>query len=210
MIIIGIAGGTGSGKSTVVKRIADYFTENDVAILPLDAYYKDNSHIPLEDRRAVNFDHPNAIEYDLIIKHVEDLKEGKEIPCPIYSYISCTRDERTVPIKPAHVVIIEGILSLTDPKLRQMMDVKLYVDCEADIRLIRVINRDTKERGRDVETVMQRYKETVRPMHDQFIEPTKHFADVIVPRGGHNTVAINMVINFIEKALREKGEFPWH
>lgn len=210
MIIIGIAGGTGSGKTTVVKRISEFFPESDVAILPLDAYYKDNGHVPIEERRDINFDHPNSIEYDLIVKHIKELKEGKTIPCPMYSYITCTRDEKSIPVAPAHVVIVEGILALTDPQLRDMMDVKLFVDCEADLRLIRVITRDTKERGRDAETVMQRYMDTVRPMHDQFIEPTKHFADVIVPKGGHNKVAINMVINFIEKALREQGEYPWH
>jgi len=209
MIILGIAGGTGSGKTTVVKRISEHFSKDDVAILPLDAYYKDNSHIPIEKRREINFDHPNAIEYELIIEHIKALKNEETIQCPIYSYISCTRDEKTIPIKPAHVLIIEGILSLTDETLRDMMDVKIYVDCDADLRLMRVISRDTQERGRDAETVMKRYLETVRPMHDQFIEPTKRFADIIVPKGGHNTVAINMVINFIEKALREKGEYPW-
>lgn len=210
MIIIGIAGGTGSGKTTVVKRISEYFSENDVAILPLDAYYKDSSHISVEERRAINFDHPNAIEYPLISQHIQELKEGKTIPCPIYSYITCTRDEKTIPVKPAHVVIVEGILSLTDDQLRNAMDVKIYVDCEADLRLMRVISRDTKERGRDAETVMKRYLETVRPMHEQFIEPTKRYADIIVPKGGHNKVAVNMVINFIEKALREQGDYPWH
>lgn len=210
MIIIGIAGGTGSGKTTVVKRISDYFPDSDVAILPLDAYYKDNSHISIEERRDINFDHPNSIEYELIAKHIKQLKAGETIQCPIYSYITCTRDEKTIPVKPAHVVIVEGILSLTDQKLRDEMDVKLFVDCEADLRLMRVINRDTKERGRDTDTVMQRYLDTVRPMHDQFIEPMKRFADIIVPKGGHNKVAINMVINFIEKALREQGEYPWH
>jgi len=209
MIILGIAGGTGSGKTTVVKRISEHFSKDDVAILPLDAYYKDNSHIPIEKRREINFDHPNAIEYELIIEHIKALKNEETIQCPIYSYISCTRDEKTIPIKPAHVLIIEGILSLTDETLRDMMDVKIYVDCDADLRLMRVISRDTQERGRDAETVMKRYLETVRPMHDQFIEPTKRFADIIVPKGGHNTVAINIVINFIEKALREKGEYPW-
>ncbi len=210
MIIIGIAGGTGSGKTTVVKRISEYFPKNDVAILPLDAYYKDSSHIPEEERRSINFDHPNSIEYELINKHIEQLKKGQTVQCPIYSYITCTRSEKTIPIAPAHVVIVEGILSLTDEKLRDLMDVKIFVDCEADLRLMRVINRDTKERGRDAETVMERYLETVRPMHDQFIEPTKRFADIIVPKGGHNKVAINMVINFIERVLREKGDYPWH
>lgn len=210
MIIIGIAGGTGSGKTTVVNRISKYFPKENVAILPLDAYYRDNGHLPLEERKEMNFDHPNSIEYDLIIEHITQLKAGKTIQCPIYSYITCTRDTKTIPVSPAHVLIIEGILSLTNPALRQMMDVKLYVDCEADMRLMRVINRDTVERGRDAATVMKRYLETVRPMHEQFIEPTKHYADVIVPKGGHNKVAINMVINFIEKALREEGQYSWH
>lgn len=210
MIIIGIAGGTGSGKTTVVKRISEFFSENDVSILPLDAYYKDNGHIPIESRRDINFDHPNSIEYELITQHIKELKEGKTVQCPIYSYITCTRSLEAIPINPSHVVIIEGILSLTDESLRNLMDVKIYVDCEADLRLMRVINRDTKERGRDADTVMSRYLETVRPMHDQFIEPTKRFADIIVPKGGHNTVAIDMVINFIDKALREQGEYPWH
>lgn len=210
MIIIGIAGGTGSGKTTVVKRISEYFSENDVAMLPLDAYYKDNGHISIEERRNINFDHPNSIEYELITQHIQDLKDGKTVECPIYSYITCKRSEETISIKPSHVVIIEGILSLTDEALRNLMDVKIYVDCEADLRLMRVIKRDTQERGRDADTVMNRYLETVRPMHDQFIEPMKRFADIIVPKGGHNKVAINMVINFIDKALREQGEYPWH
>ena len=210
MIIIGIAGGTGSGKTTVVKRISEYFSKNAVAMLPLDAYYKDNGHISIEERRNINFDHPNSIEYELITKHLQELKEGKTVECPIYSYITCERSNETISIKPSHVVIVEGILSLTDEPLRNLMDVKIYVDCEADLRLMRVIKRDTKERGRDADTVMNRYLETVRPMHDQFIEPTKRFADIIVPKGGHNKVAINMVINFIDKALREQGEYPWH
>ena len=210
MIIIGIAGGTGSGKTTVVQRIADFFPQGDVAILPLDAYYKDGSHLPLEERRKINFDHPNSIEYDLIIEHIKALKTGKTIQCPNYSYITCTRDSKTTAITPAHVLIVEGILSLTNPDLREIMDVKLFVDCEADMRLMRVIQRDTIERGRDAQTVMTRYLETVRPMHEQFIEPTKHYADIIVPKGGHNTVAINMVINFIEKALREEGDYSWY
>ncbi len=210
MIIIGIAGGTGSGKTTVVKRISEYFSGNDIALLPLDAYYKDSSHLPIEERRHINFDHPNSIEFDLIIEHINALKKGQTIPCPIYSYITCTRNEKTIPTHPAHVLIVEGILSLTHPGLRDMMDVKLFVDCEADLRLMRVIQRDTQERGRDASTVMQRYLETVRPMHDQFIEPSKHFADVIVPKGGHNNVAINMVIGFIEKALQKEGEYPWY
>lgn len=210
MIIIGIAGGTGSGKTTVVQRIENYFPQGDVAILPLDAYYKDNSHLNLEDRRNINFDHPDAIEYELIIEHIKALKSGKTIQCPNYSYITCTRDSKTTTITPAHVLIVEGILSLTNPNLREIMDVKLFVDCEADMRLMRVIQRDTIERGRDAQTVMTRYLETVRPMHEQFIEPTKQYADIIVPKGGHNTVAINMVINFIEKALREEGDYSWH
>lgn len=210
MIIIGIAGGTGSGKTTVVKRISEYFPDNDVAILPLDAYYKDNSHIPMEERKKINFDHPNSIEYPLIIEHIKELRNGNSVECPIYSYITCTRSEESITIKPSDVVIVEGILALTDEDLRDSLDVKLFVDCEADLRLMRVIQRDTKERGRDAETVMERYLETVRPMHDQFIEPMKRYADIIVPKGGHNKVAINMVINFIEKALKENGDYPWH
>ncbi len=209
MIIIGIAGGTGSGKSTVVNRIAEHFDNNDIAILPLDSYYKDNSDIPIEERRDINFDHPNAIEYELITQHIKELKEGKTVQCPIYSYITCTRSKETVAIKPAHVLIVEGILCLTNKELRDTMDVKIFVDCEADLRLIRVVNRDIKERGRDAATVMLRYLETVRPMHEQFIEPTKNYADIIVPKGGHNRVAINMMINFIEKALLDSGEYKW-
>lgn len=201
MLIIGIAGGTGSGKSTVVRKILDRLPESEVAILPQDSYYRDSSHLPLEERLEINFDHPDSIEFELLTKHLKDLRKGKTIDQPIYSYLTCTRASETIPVKPCHVIIVEGILVLTNAELRKMMDLKVFVDADADDRLIRVINRDIVERGRSVNKVMERYEQTVKPMHVQFIEPTKRFADIIVPQGGNNHIAIEILTNYIEKNL---------
>ena len=201
MLIVGIAGGTGSGKTTVVKKIINKLPKESVAILSQDSYYKDQSHLPLEERQKINFDHPNAIEFDLLIKHIKMLKQGLSIEEPIYSYITCTRSDKTIHIKPKDVIIVEGILVLTIPELRKLFDIKVFVDADADDRLIRVIRRDIRERGRDVETVLKRYLETVKPMHEQFIEPSKRYADLIVPEGGNNTVAIDILVSIIEKYL---------
>jgi uridine kinase len=201
MLIIGIAGGTGSGKTTVVRKIIDRLPKDEVAILPQDSYYKDNSHLPLEDRQKINFDHPDAIEFDLLVEHIKLLKANKSVQQPIYSYITCTRSDTTIEVKPRDVIIIEGILILGHPQLRELMDLKVFVDAEPDDRLIRVIQRDISERGRTIDKVLNRYDETVKPMHLQFIEPTKRYADLIVPQGGNNHIAIDILTHFIERNL---------
>ncbi|HRV88818.1 MAG TPA: uridine kinase [Prolixibacteraceae bacterium] len=203
MLIIGIAGGTGSGKTTVVNKIAESFTEGEVAILYQDAYYYDNSHLSLEERRKKNFDHPESIEFPLMVEHIKALKEGHSIEQPTYSFISCTRQAETIRIEPRHVLIVEGILCLADESLRRLMDVKVFVDCASDVRLSRVIRRDIMERGRNVEMVLDRYEKTVRPSHMQFIEPTKNFADIIVPQGGLNLKAIEILTNYIKQILKK-------
>ena len=201
MLIVGIAGGTGSGKTTVVRKIIERLPKDEVAVLSQDSYYKDNSHLPLEERRKLNFDHPNAIEFDLLVSHLQMLREGKTIHQPVYSYITSTRSSETILVKPRDVIIVEGILVLTNKQLRDMFDIKVFVYADADDRLIRVIRRDIRERGRDVEQVLQRYTATVKPMHEQFIEPSKKYADIIVPEGGNNEVAINMLASIIEKNI---------
>ncbi|MBP7504726.1 MAG: uridine kinase [Prolixibacteraceae bacterium] len=203
MLIIGIAGGTGSGKTTVVNKIAESFTEGEVAILYQDAYYYDNSHLSLEERRKKNFDHPESIEFPLMVEHIKALKEGHSIEQPTYSFISCTRQAETIRIEPRHVLIVEGILCLADESLRRLMDVKVFVDCASDVRLSRGIRRDIMERGRNVEMVLDRYEKTVRPSHMQFIEPTKNFADIIVPQGGLNLKAIEILTNYIKQILKK-------
>lgn len=204
MIVIGIAGGTGSGKTTVVREITKKLYPAKVVVISQDAYYRDNAHLPLEERQKINFDHPDAIEFELLVNHLQELKTGKKVEQPIYSYLTCTRSDETIPIEPHKVVIIEGILCLTQPDLRKMMDIKVFVDCEADLRLSRVIQRDIIERGRGVDQTLKRYEETVRPMHLQFIEPSKRYADIIVPQGGKNKVAINILTQFISNQLSKE------
>jgi len=202
MLVIGIAGGTGSGKTTVVRKIMERLPKGEVAILPQDSYYKDSSHLPLEERLEINFDHPDSIEWELLTEHLNELKHGKTIKQPIYSYLTCTRASETIPVQPCQVVIVEGILVLCNHKLRKMMDLKVFVDADPDDRLIRVINRDIVERGRSVNKVMERYERTLKPMHLQFIEPTKRFADLIVPQGGNNDIAIDILTNYILTNLK--------
>ncbi len=202
MLIIGIAGGTGSGKTTVVNKILNSFPAGEVAVIPQDSYYKDSSHIPPEDRSKINFDEPAAIEWTLLVDHLRRLKEGKTIDMPTYSYLTCTRQEETVTVAPRDVVIVEGILVLNDPELRDMMDVKVFVDADPDDRLIRVIARDCISRGRTPQMVIDRYQDVLKPMHCQYIEPSKRFADIIVPQGGSNIVAINLLTDYIESRLR--------
>lgn len=204
MIIIGIAGGTGSGKTTVVKKILESIPREKVAIISQDAYYRDNGHISLEERQKINFDHPESIEFELLIDHLKKMKKREAIEQPIYSYLTCTRSEETIKITPKNVVIVEGILCLTQAKLRKLMDIKVFVDCDADVRLSRVIQRDIIERGRGIKQTLTRYEETVRPMHLQFIEPSKSFADIIVPQGGQNKVAIDILTQYIQKQIHEK------
>lgn len=203
MLIIGIAGGTGSGKTTVVNKIINSLPAGEVAVLPQDSYYKDSSHVPVEERCNINFDEPAAIEWSLLHKHLEDLKEGRSIQMPTYSYLTCTRQKETVLVEPRDVVIVEGILVLTQPEMRNIMDVKVFVDADADDRLIRVISRDIIERGRTAQMVIDRYEGILKPMHQQYIEPSKRFADLIVPQGGNNIVAINLLTDYIEARLRK-------
>ena len=201
MIIIGIAGGTASGKSTVVRKIIEKFQSGEVAGLPQDSYYKDSSHIPPEQRSKINFDEPAAIEWPLLVNHLKKLKAGRAVEVPTYSYLTCTRQPETIHVEPRDVVIVEGILVLNDPELRNMMDVKVFVDADADDRLIRLIARDCIERGRTPEMVISRYQEVLKPMHCQYIEPSKRFADLIVPQGGANTVAMRLLTDYIESRL---------
>lgn len=201
MLVIGIAGGTGSGKTTVVRKIMERLPLGEVVVIPQDSYYKDSSHIPAEERQKINFDHPDSIEFELLVTHLKKLKANQTIQQPVYSYLTCTRQSETIEVAPRDVIIVEGILILFNPELRNLMDLKVFVDAEADDRLMRVIMRDIAERGRTVEKVLGRYDETVKPMHLQFIEPTKRFADLIVPQGGNNHIAIDILTNFIESNL---------
>ena len=204
MLVIGIAGGSGSGKTTVVNAITSRLKEK-VVIIPQDSYYKDSSHLPMEERQQINFDHPDAIDFKLLCQQLAELKEGKTIEQPVYSYITCSRSKtETVTVAPADVIIIEGILVFTCKELRDQMDIKIFVDADDDDRLMRVMARDILERGKTVETVIERYTKTVKPMYLQFIEPSKRYADIIIPQGGHNKVAINMISATVEKSLREK------
>ena len=201
MIIIGIAGGTGSGKTTVVRKIVDSLPKGEVVVLPQDSYYKDSSHVPVEERQNINFDHPNAFDWELLTSQIAQLKQGRAIEQPTYSYLTCTRQPETIHIEPKNVIIVEGILALCDSDLRSQMDLKIFVDADSDERLIRVISRDIVERGRTAEDVMKRYTKVLKPMHLQFIEPTKRYADLIIPEGGNNKIAIDIITMFVEKHL---------
>ncbi len=201
MFTIGIAGGTGSGKTTVVKKILERIPRDRVALVPQDCYYKDSSHLPMEERQQINFDHPDSLEWDLLVKHIRLLKKGKPVEQPIYSYLTCSRAKETIPVEPKEVIILEGILIYTHMPLVKEIDIKVFVDADSDDRLGRVIQRDMMERGRDVKKVLDRYEKTVKPMHLQFIEPSKRYADIIVPQGGMNEVAISILLNTIEKKL---------
>ena len=203
MLIIGIAGGSGSGKTTVVKAITDRLRER-VVVIPQDSYYKDSSHLSDEEKKYMNFDHPDSIDFDLLNRHLSLLRAGKSIEQPVYSYITCSRSKtETVTVHPAEVIIIEGILIFTCERLRDQMDIKIFVDADDDDRLMRVMSRDIVERGKDVRWVIERYTRTVKPMYLQFIEPSKRYADIIIPQGGHNKVAINIITNTIEKSLKK-------
>ena len=201
MLIIGIAGGSGSGKTTVVKAITEQLKEN-VVVIPQDAYYKDLSHCTAQEKRGHNFDHPDSIDFELLCQHLKELKEGKTVEQPVYSYITCGRSkEETVTVQPADVIIVEGILIFTCKALLEQMDIKLFVDADDDDRLMRVMSRDIIERGKTVDWVIERYSKTVKPMYLQFIEPSKRYADIIIPQGGHNRVAIEVISATIEKSL---------
>jgi len=197
---IGIAGGSGSGKSTVVRRVSEAVGDY-VAVLEMDAYYKDQSNMPFEERVKVNYDHPFAFDMDLFINHVKQLKQGKAIDKPFYSFSEHTRTVKTTRVNPAGVVIVDGILVLEDERVRALLDMKVYVDTDDDVRFIRRLVRDTRDRGRTMESVIRQWLDTVRPMHIQFVEPTKKYADVIVPEGGFNDVAIDMLIASIRTRI---------
>lgn len=205
MFIIGIAGGTGSGKTTVVRKLLERLPKGEVVVIPQDSYYKDSSHVPIEERQNINFDHPDAFEWPLLAKHIEQLKKGQAVEQPIYDYITSSRLKETVHVEPKEIIIVEGIMALRDYHLRQQMDLKIFVDADADDRLIRVVKRDIVERGRTIEAVMERYQRILKPMHEQFIETCKRYADVIIPQGGHNNAAINMLVKFIKQELKEKA-----
>lgn len=197
MYIIGIAGGTGSGKTTVVRKILEALPPGCVSVIPQDSYYNDNTHLSMEDRRKINFDHPDAFDWPLLIRQVEQLRQGITIEQPTYSYLVSNRQAETIHVEPCQFIIIEGIMALWNKKLRDMMDLKIYVDASPDERLIRVIQRDTMERGRTAQMVVDRYLKVLKPMHDEFIEPTKQYADLIMPGGGNNIKAITLIRNYI-------------
>lgn len=204
MLIIGIAGGTGSGKTTVVRKIVESLPENNVAVIPQDSYYNDQSHLPLEVRKLTNFDHPNAFEWSLLAHQVEQLRQGQAIEQPTYSYITCTRMPETVHVEPHDVIIIEGIMALYDKHLRDLMDLKIFVDTLPDERLLRVIERDTAERGHPLEMLITKYRNILKPMHDEFVEPTKQYADIIIPNGGDNGPAVEMMRAYIQGVVKEQ------
>ncbi|MBC7228218.1 MAG: uridine kinase [Thermoflexales bacterium] len=204
-VIIGVAGGTGSGKTTVAMKILERVGTEHVAYIPHDAYYRDLSHLPLEERARINFDHPDSLETELLVQHLRQLKAGEAVEIPVYDFTTHTRTAQTRRVGPAPVILVEGILVFAEPALRELFDVKLYVDTDADIRLIRRLQRDVQERGRSVESVIQQYLTTVRPMHLEFVEPSKRYADVIIPEGGHNEVAIEMVAARIRGLLEQRA-----
>jgi uridine kinase len=201
-LIIGIAGGTGSGKSTVARNVAAALGESSVAFIDMDAYYLDHGHLPLEERRKVNWDHPNAFDWDLLVDQLAQLAGGAAIDKPVYDFVGHARSADTVRIPPADVVVIDGILLFTDARVRELCDVKVFVDADADVRLIRRIRRDIAKRGRPLAEILEQYLSTVQPMHLEFVEPSKRYADVIVPRGGHNPVAIQMIVAKIVQRVR--------
>ena len=201
MLIIGIAGGTGSGKTTVVKKIVETLPVNTVAVIPQDSYYNAQWDVPEELRKKTNFDHPDAFEWPLLAHQIEELRKGNAIEQPTYSYITCTRQQETVHVEPHDVIIVEGIMALYDKRLRELMDLKIFVDAEPDERLLRVIERDIAERVHSLEMLIDKYRNVLKPMHDEFIEPTKQYADIIIPNGGENARAVSMMQMYILSAL---------
>ena len=204
VIVIGIAGGTGSGKSTITKKLIQRFGDN-VSVIHHDNYYKAHHNMPYEERCKLNYDHPTAFDTDLLIRAVEDLKNGLEVTCPVYDFTIHDRSEETEIVKPARVIIVEGILIFESRELCSLMDIKLYVDTDADVRILRRITRDVRDRGRSLESVIDQYLQTVKPMHEQFVEPSKKNADIIIPQGGHNRVALEMVIQRVKAHLEGKN-----
>lgn len=204
MLIIGIAGGTGSGKTTVVRKIVESLPKNSVAVIPQDSYYNDQTDLPLEVRKLTNFDHPDAFEWPLLAHQIAELRAGRAIEQPTYSYLTCTRLEETVHVEPRDVIIVEGIMALYDKDLRDQFDLKIFVDAASDERLLRVIERDIAERGHPLEMLIGKYRNVLKPMHNEFIEPTKKYADIIIPNGGDNARAIAMMQLYILSALTQQ------
>lgn len=203
MLIIGIAGGTGSGKTTVVNQIIEELPKDEVCVISQDSYYKDTSHLLFEERTKINFDHPNSIDFDLLEEHLKELKKGNIVEQPIYSFVEHNRTGKTIITHPRKVIIVEGILILTHPDVRKLFDIKIYVHADSDERLIRRLKRDMAERGRNLEEVLNRYQTTLKPMHQQFIEPTKEYADIIIPTNRYNTVAVDLIRKIIHQRLTE-------
>ncbi len=201
MLIIGIAGGTGCGKTTVVNQIVNELPKNEVCVISQDSYYKDTSHLTYEERVKINFDHPQSIDFDLLGEHLATLRKGETIDQPVYSFADHNRTSETISTKPRKVMIVEGILILTNPEIRDMLDIKIYVHTDSDERLIRRLKRDIAERGRDMDEVLDRYQNTLKPMHQQFIDPTKEFADLIIPNNHYNNVAVDIVRTIIKERL---------
>jgi uridine kinase len=204
-VVIGVAGGSGSGKTSVTKAIFEQFQGHSILMIEQDYYYKDQANLPFEERLKTNYDHPLAFDNDLLIEHLHQLLDYKTIEKPVYDYKMHTRSSETIVVEPKDVIILEGILILEDGRLRDLMDIKLYVDTDADLRIIRRMLRDIKERGRSIDSVIDQYISVVRPMHNQFIEPTKRYADVIIPEGGHNHVAIDLMVTKIQTILEQKS-----
>lgn len=201
MLIIGIAGGTGSGKTTVVEQIIAELPKDEVCIISQDSYYTDTSHLTYDDRAKINFDHPNSIDFDLMLSHLKELRNGRPFEQPIYSFVDHNRTNETITTFPKKVVIVEGILILTHPEIREMFDINVYVHADSDERLIRRLKRDMADRGRDLNEVLDRYQNTLKPMHQKFIEPTKEFADIIIPTNRLNKVAVNLIRSIINQKL---------
>lgn len=201
MLIIGIAGGTGCGKTTVVNQILKELPEGEVGVISQDSYYKDTTHLSFDERVKINFDHPRSIDFELLESHLKDLRQGKDIHQPVYSFIKHNRTGDTILTHPRKVMIVEGILILTNPELRKMFDIKIFVHADSDERLIRRLKRDISERGRDLDEVLARYQNTLKPMHQQFIEPMKEYADIIIPNNKYNTVAVDIVKSIINQRL---------
>lgn len=204
MLIIGIAGGTGSGKTTVVKKIVDALPADTVAVIPQDSYYNAQWDVPEDLRKKTNFDHPDAFDWPLLAHQIEMLRNGQAIEQPTYSYLTCTRQKETVHVEPHNVIIVEGIMALYNKQLRDLMDLKIFVDAEPDERLLRVIERDIAERGHPLEMLIDKYRNVLKPMHDEFIEPTKQYADIIIPNGGENARAISMMQMYVLSALLKR------
>jgi len=205
VMIIGLAGGTGSGKTTITRRLMQRFGA-DVSVIYHDNYYKEHHNMPYEERAKLNYDHPDAFDNELFIRAIRDLKAGKDVVCPVYDYSIHDRSDKTIVVKSAKVVIVEGILIYASKELRDLMDIKLYVDTDADVRILRRIKRDVRDRGRSLESVIDQYLTTVKPMHEQFVEPSKRYADLIIPEGGHNKVAMRMVVARVQSHIYGEEE----